>query len=282
MLQQEEQTQARRAQAETAIQLAMANRWEDAIGVNRAIISVSPNDVDSYNRLGKALMELGRYAEAKKAYKKTLSLDSTNRIAMKNLERLNVLAKTGDVQAETKQVDPAIFIEEMGKSTVTILKNMAEEMLPRSNAGDPVALQPKGTTLTVATLSGEFIGELEPKLGLRLIKLLDGGNKYAAAVASTSGAEFRIIIKETYQDPSQAGRPSFPTAVSSESTRPYTKGRLVRHEGTDTEPATAEGEPSSENGGKEAWEGETERQEGHVRLYDAAAAEEAAEEESEE
>src|SRR3990172_6177984 len=115
MYQEEEKVQTRRRQTDTAIQLAMANRWEEAAAMNRAILTLFPNDVDSYNRLGKALMELGRYPEAKKAYKKTLDLDATNQIAKKNLERLHALAKAGGGQIAPSQIDPSLFIEEMGK-----------------------------------------------------------------------------------------------------------------------------------------------------------------------
>ena len=277
MYQRENPTQSTRQQAETAIEFARASRWEEAVQANRAIIKIFPNDFDSYNRLGKALMELNRYREAKKAYKKALVLDATNRIAKKNLERLNVLTKSGDLQAQTSQVDPALFIEEVGKSVVTTLTNPVAEMLPRSNAGDALELRPQGTTIAIETPNGDRIGEVEPKLGLRLIKLMEGGNKYAAAITRLSGDECQIIIKETYQDPSQAGRPSFPTTARPESVRPYTKERLVRREtAPDAVPETvATGEEES----KEGWEAETEGQEGHVRLTDAAAAEEEEDEE---
>lgn len=286
MYQELERVQARRRQTDTAIQLAMENRWEEAVTVNRAILSLFPNDIDSYNRLGKALMELGRYSEAKRAYKKALELDSTNQIARKNLDRLNVLAKRGVAQAETTQADPALFIEEMGKSALTALQQTAPEVLTKLNAGERVELRPRGNTLAVETPGGEFIGTVEPKLGHRLIKLMAGGNKYAAGVASLSGDGCRIIIKETYQDPSQAGRPSFPTAIAVEGTRPYTKESLLRYEDQleETEPAEEAEEELAleETDHEESWEAESVLQEGHIRLNDAAAAEEVVEDELEE
>ena len=99
MFQEEDRDQVRRRQSERAIQLAMATRWEDAVQANRSIIKLFPNDADSYNRLGKALMELSRFPAAKKAYKRALELDGANQIAKKNLERLTVRAKLGG-QAE--------------------------------------------------------------------------------------------------------------------------------------------------------------------------------------
>ncbi|MFI5291336.1 MAG: hypothetical protein ACHQ02_00565, partial [Candidatus Limnocylindrales bacterium] len=42
--------------------------------------------------------------------------------------------------------------------------------------------------------------------------------------------DVRIIIHETYQDPANYGKVSFPTAAKRDDLRPYTKGTLVREE----------------------------------------------------
>ncbi len=287
MYQEDEKVQTRRRQADTAIQLALANRWEEAVQVNRSILSVFPNDTDSHNRLGKALMELGRYNEAKRAYKKALELDATNQIAKKNLERIGALAKAGGGQAGPSRIDPTLFIEEMGKSAVTALQQTAPQALTKVKAGDRLELHTKGKALVVETTAGEYVGTVEPKLTVRLIKLIEGGNKYAAAVTTRSGDDCRIIIKETYQHPSQVGRPSFPTAIATEAMRPYTKESLLRYDAQSGEPERGEDveeeeEAAVEEERSESWESETVLQEGHIRLNDAAAAEEAAEEELEE
>ena len=274
MYQTDEKVQTKQRQIETAIQLARANRWKEAVTANRAVLKLFPNDADSHNRLGKALMELGRYAEAKKAYKRALAVDATNQIAKKNLERLDAAAKTKVGQAVAAQVDPEVFIEEMGKSAVTVLQETSPESLARLSAGDQLRLRPKQGTVTVATPAGRLIGVVEPKLSARLVKLMEGGNEYAVAVTSLSEDQCQIIIKETYRDPSQAGRPSFVTPIGAEATRPYTKQSLVRHEagsqGSEPEP-----EPSVDGDKPDDWQGERVAQEGHVRLNDAAAAEDA-------
>ena len=56
------------------------------------------------------------------------------------------------------------------------------------------------------------------------------GNKYAAGVTSLGDKDVRIIIRETYQDPANYGKVSFPTAAKVSDLRPYTKGTLVREE----------------------------------------------------
>ena len=262
----EEKARLRRQRSEHAIQLALHSRWEEAIAANEAILRLFPSDVDAYNRLGKALTELGRYQAARKAYNRALDLEPGNSIARKNLDRL---ARLGKEKASPpgpahQKLDPHIFIEETGKTGVTTLHRVDPETLARMTAGDRVQLRPQGNSLIVESTRGEYMGEVEPKLGLRLLKLIEGGNQYAAAIASLAGSSSRVIIKEVFQHPSQAGKHSFPP-VGTEVTRPYTKDSLLRH-GLDEE-----GEALGEEQGAE-WEAEgrtppeTEAQEGDVRL----------------
>ena len=61
VFQAEDRTKVRKQQADLAIQLALQGRWAEAIKLNKSIVELFPTDVDAYNRLGKALTELGRY-----------------------------------------------------------------------------------------------------------------------------------------------------------------------------------------------------------------------------
>jgi len=49
-------------------------------------------------------------------------------------------------------------------------------------------------------------------------------------VTSIGERDVRIIIRETYQDPANYGKVSFPTAAKVSDMRPYTKGTLIREE----------------------------------------------------
>ena len=69
----EEKSGMRRRHAELAIQLAMRGRWSDAVNLNRALVAEFPGDIDGHNRLGRALAELGRYEEARRATAKPCS-----------------------------------------------------------------------------------------------------------------------------------------------------------------------------------------------------------------
>jgi tetratricopeptide (TPR) repeat protein len=238
----------------------MQSRWEEAAAVNKAIIEMFPDDADAYNRLGKALTQMGKYAEAKEAYRRALEIEPTNSIAKKNLDRLSHLSETGPGQKGGKQVSAHLFIEEMGKTEVTNLHQIAPKgVLAKLAAGDPANLKAKGQRLIVESVDGEYIGEIEPKLGLRLIKLMEGGNRYTAAIARISEDKGKVMIKEVYQHPSQAGRPSFPARVTDDF-RPYVKNTVLRYELEDEE------EVFEEDAGE--WEGEEPLHEDATQLGD--------------
>jgi hypothetical protein len=276
----DDRTRIRRQRAEQAIQLAMQGQWEEAAKVNRVIIDVFPNDVDAYNRLGKACTELGRYADARDAYGKALGLDPHNSIAQKNLARLASLGEVAAPRPEAgTKLSPHLFISETGKTGVTPLVRPAAKVAARLTAGDEVFLRRENSALMVENAQGEYLGEVEPKLSMRLIKLIDGGNRYAAAIATLARDNVRIIIKETYQDPSQAGKLSFP-ATTGEAFRPYIKEGLVRNDADDEEESFEEGDDTEDWGGR----GKEKDTGADVTLYEFAppAAEESEEDQEEE
>jgi hypothetical protein len=123
-----------------------------------------------------------------------------------------------------------IFVEETGKTGFAHLVDLASPMdLAQVNPGDFVELSPSGPRI-VATSNDLPIGVVEPRVAARLLRLMADGNKYAAGVTSLGDMDVRIIIRETYQDPANYGKVSFPTAAKVSDLRPYTKGTLVRDE----------------------------------------------------
>ena len=232
MLYQEEgQVRPRRQLTKEAIALAMQGRWREAIAANISIIGSFPNDVDAYNRLGRAYMELGDYSRAKEAYERAMELDPYNVIAKKNLHRLSRLGEAAvGLEGDSQKAEPQHFIEETGKAGVVDLYHLAPpEILARMVAGDKVYLRIDGTSLVVEDGRGEYLGQVDPKVGRQLIKLTKGGNKYTAAIISSTEDMMSIVIREVYQDPSQAGRLSFP-AKGIEELRPYVGERILRRE----------------------------------------------------
>src|SRR5579859_6698119 len=207
----QDDTPNRRRLTDQAINLAMQARWEQAVEVNRLLVTHFRDDADAYNRLGKALTELGRYAEARDAYQHALDIDKGNTIARRNLDRLTILANstpTGTAPRRDvhEKINPHLFIEETGKTGTSSLVNLASaDVLARMTTGDVVYLKPNGRVLNVETAGGVLVGHVEPKLGQRLLTLIQGRNKYAAALTAVDDHGAKIIIRETFQDPSQAG-----------------------------------------------------------------------------
>jgi len=230
--QEEKLTRLKRQRSKQAIELAMQGRWREAIAANEVIIENFPNDVDSYNRLGRAYMELGEYNRAKEAYRKAIEIDPYNTIAQKNLQRLNYLGKAAPVNLEGgyRKVEPHKFIEEIGKAGVVNLESLApQEIRAKMIAGDRVMLKITNPYLIVENAYDEYLGRVEPKHAQRLIKLMEGGNQYSASVVSSTEEGMTAIIRETYQHPSLVGKQSFP-AKGLEEAKPYIEERVFRME----------------------------------------------------
>ncbi|MFQ5827415.1 MAG: tetratricopeptide repeat protein, partial [Dehalococcoidia bacterium] len=233
---QDDKSGLRRQRTKEAIALAMQSRWQEAVAANRGIIESFPTDVDAYNRLGRALMELGEYAQAREAYSRSLELDPKNAIAVKNLNRLSSL-KGGQPSAkgDSPRVVPDIFIEEMGRAGVVNLDALAPpEVLAGVGVGSEVFLRVDGQRLLVEDGRGACLGQVEPRHALRLIKLMEEGNRYTAAMASLSGQGARVLIKEVFQHPTQAGRLSFPLKEM-EAFRSYIRDSMIKRELDDEE-----------------------------------------------
>ena len=228
----QEPSKPKSAYVDEAVQLAVDARWEEAVELNEFIIKSFGADEGAQNRLGKALTELGRLEEAKAAYDASLGINPMNPVARKNAAKLDSLMSAKDIlKGGQVKVDLNLFVEEMGKTTTTTLRSAAENVCSRVGAGDVAELRVDGDGIEVDTVRGVRVGSLEPKLARRLIKFIQGGNRYQAGVTSCEGSTVKVIVREAYQDPKFLGKPSFPIVRKRETEfRPYTRERLVSPE----------------------------------------------------
>lgn len=227
----EKQIRYREQRSKEAIDIALQARWQEAVEINKELVAAFPGDVDTLNRLGRAYMELGQYNLSREAYQKAVLLDPYNAIANRNIRRLNDMKHMGKTEIETDKVEPQKFIEEIGKAGVVTLEELAQKEKRASTvAGDKAVLKIDGSYLIVENSRGEYLGRVEPKHAPRLIRLMLGGNKYSAAVVKSTADGMTIMVRETYQDPSQAGKLSFPPK-GQEEFRAYGSDKLTKIEG---------------------------------------------------
>ncbi|MDP9251068.1 MAG: tetratricopeptide repeat protein [Chloroflexota bacterium] len=224
----------RRHLSDLAIVQATQGDWEAAVATNRELLELGA-DTDAYNRLGKALAELGRHAEALEVYQQALARDATNRIAERNIERLRVISagKTTSVgDGKPEKATAAHFIEEMGKTGhARMISQLPARQLAPLSPGDGVELYLDGTIL-LARVGEVEIGQVEPRIGSRLAKLMKGGNRYEAAITTVDRDEVRVIIHEVFAHPSNFGKVSFPASAAARAgdVRPYIKGTALRYD----------------------------------------------------
>ncbi len=247
----QEELVMRRRTTKKAIDLAMEGKWQDAVDANKRLVENFADDVDAYNRLGRAYMELGEYEEARDSYRRALEIDPYNMIARKNAARLEHLGGAAVAVKErpqrdtiSRRVDPHAFIEETGKTGVVSLQRLAPaQVVAAMVAGDKLELRVEGQNLVVENGRGKYLGIVEPKHAQRLIRLINGGNRYSASVVSVGENSVSVFIREEYQDPGQEGILSFPPK-GFDRIRSYMNQRLRR----ELEPGEEDNEGSREEG----------------------------------
>ncbi|MCC6381105.1 MAG: tetratricopeptide repeat protein [Dehalococcoidia bacterium] len=245
----EERARLRKQMSDQAVKLAVSSRWDEAVTVNRDYVRVFGEDADALNRLGKALSEVGQVTEARKAYGRSLEIDPTNAIARRNLDRLASMRDSAAAAAAAagSQLDTRLFVEESGKATVAVLQAVDAAAAALLDAGDLLDLEVQGNAVNVKSKVGGYVGMLEPRIGLRLAKMMTAGNQYTAAVVTASG-DVRVMVRETFQHPSQIGRVSFPQSRATDF-RAYTRRGLLRGE----ELEYGEEDEGEEEEPEEAW-----------------------------
>ncbi|GIT16763.1 MAG: hypothetical protein CM1200mP38_4200 [Dehalococcoidia bacterium] len=219
----------RQKKTKLAINFAMQGQWNDAINANQDILSIFPNDLDALNRLGKSFSELGDIKNAKVTFQNVLNLSPGNHIAVKNLERLKFInSKISHIPSQ-RHSNSNTFIEGSGKSCVVSLKKVANPtILLKLAPGETVKLEQNRNILIACDDSGNKLGEIDTKLGTRIIRLINGGNKYSASIISCGDNWINIILREAFKSPSQKSIISFPSIDKSSNNFSESRRNLSR------------------------------------------------------
>ena len=249
-----------RALADQAVQAALEADWPRALELNAKILEHNADDLEARNRLGRAYLETGKLEEARMAYAEVLKVEPNNPIALRNVARVGTLlehkTKTNVTKSKTQ---PRLFIEDMGKTGILRLINPAPpQVVAKYSPGAEAELRERDGLIAVHARDGELLGFLEPKVGRRLLDLINTGNEYVVAVVSNDQQNPRVAIRETLQSPENAQRISFPGPHRPAETkeRAYIKGNFFRFgaegedEGLEDEEAD-EAEPTAAAGAEE-------------------------------
>ncbi len=224
---------------EAAIAHATRGEWEEAVVANRQLLELGP-DIDACNRLGKALAELGRHAEALKAYEQALERDATNRIAQRNIERLRVLmaakrpARTARA-ARRRHRSPSSS-RRWARPAVRASSTWPPRACSRRSRRATRSRWTSAATSSSRSVGKTAIGSVEPRIATRLLKLIASGNRYDAAITTVheAGGEVVIMIREVFTHPDNFGKVSFPTqGQAAVGVRPYMKGTALRYDDED-------------------------------------------------
>lgn len=201
-----------------AIQTALMGDWENAIALNQLILQDIPDDIDTLNRLAFAFASQGNSKEAKNIYQKVLQLDAQNPIAMRNLKRLGINSgKSNHTFSPVHMTN--LFIEEPGKTKVVELINVADKkVISPLRSGESLQLCIKRMKIFILDSEKQYIGMLPDDLGKRLIKFMDGGNKYDAFVKSVESNKVIIFARETHRVTKFKNQASF---VSSDKSKKF-------------------------------------------------------------
>lgn len=243
----------RRQRAEAAIAHALGRRWEQAAAENRALLEEDASDIEAANRLGKALTELDDLAGAEQAYLAALTIDGANAIARRNLGRIQeALAGAQRKPAKAKAARGAAakkgargggkaaaaarpaaatvsIIEATGASAEFALQRPVLAALQRLEPGDTLELAATESGVAVTTERGVVLGQIEPRAGLRLRRMIEGGNRYTVILRQITEGGATVHVRESHRDPSLVGQVSFlpPPATRRRAPRAYSRPSAV-------------------------------------------------------
>lgn len=197
-----------------ALNAAKSSLWQEAARLNLEILKEEKEDTEALNRLAHAYKELGQIKESLAAYRKVLKLDRFNPIASKNLKFLEALPKnlkkTGSNNNVPKNLSET-FLEEPGKTKIVNLINLAPlSILMGLSCGSPVNLAIKRHTVNAVDQTGSYLGALPDDLSAKLMRLIDGGNRYEAFVKTVAKKALTIFVRELSRANRFKNQPSFP------------------------------------------------------------------------
>lgn len=151
------------------------------------------------------LIQKGDTKRAKATFEQVLQVDSSNKLARKNLDRLKNKQAT-----QVASFSANSFIEEPGKTkSVELYRLAGKDVLANLSIGQACELQTKNRYVSVSA-NGTYVGALPEDLSFRLTKLLSTGNTYSCRIRSCNGHSCVVHLREVERSPKNKDVNSFP------------------------------------------------------------------------
>lgn len=196
-----------------AIEAAMNGAWEEAISINKKIITTYRDDLGAHLRLGFACLQLNKLPAAKKIFKLALQIQPKNNIAEDHLEKIQILqSKKRKISCNTIKYHPDLFIDLPGKTrTVHLVNEGKKEILAGLNIGEEVVLKEKRRKLEVRSMDDAYIGCLPDDISKRLTYFIKEKSIYTTHIKQIELTDVVVFIREFSKGKKVKQYPSFPS-----------------------------------------------------------------------
>ena len=197
-----------------AVDAAINTNWDKAIELNKSLLKIDPENVNSYLRMGYAYLQLSDLKRASKYFKKTLQVQPKNNIATEHLERIKILeTKKKSVSPTQIKYNPNLFLEIPGNTKIVHLVNLGQkEDIAGLNIGKEVFLKEKKRRIEIRTKShNEYVGNLPDDISKRLLYFINEKSKYDIYIKEVDLTDVVVFIREISKGKKVMQYPSFPS-----------------------------------------------------------------------
>ena len=184
--------------SQQAIEAAIKGNWQYAVDINSKILDKSPENTETLNRLGKAYMELGLIVKSIKTFQTCLQISPNNTIAIKNLQRLQSLESFDQKTAKHVLSTPHDFIKDSKTVSTDLINLTSVDNNLKLSPGYACILEVISNIVNVLDSDKMRVGQIEPRLGTRIIRSINSGNRYIATVKNSDPNKVTILIRESF------------------------------------------------------------------------------------